>query len=58
MLSLENIVIYRDDKPLLQLSAEVAKGEVLTVMGPSDHNAINWLYDRLVHACSCNEKTK
>ena len=35
MLSLENIVIYRDDKPLLQLSAEVAKGEVLTVMGPS-----------------------
>lgn len=35
MLSLENIVIYRDKKPLLQLSAEVAKGEVLTVMGPS-----------------------
>ncbi|WP_334037032.1 ATP-binding cassette domain-containing protein [Alteromonas macleodii] len=35
MLSLENIVIYRDDKPLLQLSAEVANGEVLTVMGPS-----------------------
>ena len=35
MLSLENIVIYRDIKPLLQLSAEVAKGEVLTVMGPS-----------------------
>ncbi len=35
MLNLENIVIYRDDKPLLQLSAEVAKGEVLTVMGPS-----------------------
>jgi putative thiamine transport system ATP-binding protein len=35
VLSLENIVIYRDKKPLLQLSAEVAKGEVLTVMGPS-----------------------
>ena len=35
MLSLENIVICRDKKPLLQLSAEVAKGEVLTVMGPS-----------------------
>lgn len=35
MLSLENIVIYRDERPLLQLSAEVAGGEVLTVMGPS-----------------------
>lgn len=35
MLNLENVVIYRDDKPMLQLSAEVAKGEVLTVMGPS-----------------------
>ena len=35
MLSLENIVIYHDERPLLQLSAEVAGGEVLTVMGPS-----------------------
>ncbi|GFD77222.1 ABC transporter ATP-binding protein [Tenacibaculum sp. KUL118] len=35
MLSLEEIVIYRDKEPLLQLSAEVAEGEVLTVMGPS-----------------------
>lgn len=35
MLSLENIVIYRDERPLLQISAEVANGEVLTVMGPS-----------------------
>jgi len=35
VLSLEEIVIYRDKEPLLQLSAEVAKGEVLTVMGPS-----------------------
>lgn len=35
MLSLESITIYRDEKPLLQLSAEVANGEVLIVMGPS-----------------------
>lgn len=35
MLNLENIVIYRDEKPLLQLSAEVANGEVLIIMGPS-----------------------
>ena len=24
----------------------------------SSGNAVNWLYDRLVHACNCNEKTK
>lgn len=35
MLSLENIVVYRDRNLLLQLSVEVANGEVLTVMGPS-----------------------
>lgn len=35
MLSLENIVIYRDNVELLNVNACVENGQVLTVMGPS-----------------------
>lgn len=34
-LTLENVVITKDDTPLLRLSIHINPGEVLTVMGPS-----------------------
>jgi putative thiamine transport system ATP-binding protein len=49
-LQIQNLCIYQDKKPLLQLNEVVAPGEILTIMGPSGSGKstlLNWLLGML-----------
>ena len=48
-LSLRDVTILKDDKPLLSVSHDIRSGEVLTVMGPSGVGKSTLLALSLIH---------